>query len=251
NTGKRVADRSLAARGLTPSPRAPARGSAAPSGSVVVGRVVRVDPPVGLAALQVEGLLLHHRGGFVLPGAGDVPVAERVSDLVVDQIDPVGLQIVVEVVDTAHPTVLVDDGAVALRTGDVAVGTQRRTQFVHRVGCGEQDPDVGVLGIHTLQGSFTIVAPTTGISENRLDGLDEVLVLAGQAVLDLDGEGQQGTVPHDLALTGDGGEFTVGAVDLLLDRAQQDVVLVLLLGLLLLGRGGLGAHRRGVVGGGG
>src|SRR5699024_1105949 len=129
DTGKRVTARPLAARGLTPSPRAPARAPTAPRGSVVVGRVVRVDPPVGLAVLQVEGLLLHHRGEFALPGAGDVPVAERVSDLMVDQIDPVGLQIVVEVVDTAHPTVLVDDGAVALRAGDVAVGMQRRAQL--------------------------------------------------------------------------------------------------------------------------
>src|SRR5680860_1113864 len=103
----------LAAPAAAPTSRCPAAAGAAstdgppPSSAPRRSRraVSRVRPGVADAAIEAEGLLHHHRRQLAGARAVDMPVPERVPDLVVDDVLPVPGQVVVVVVGAVDPPV--------------------------------------------------------------------------------------------------------------------------------------------------
>src|SRR3712207_2307816 len=101
------------------------------------GSTAGIRPGVGAAAdavvLQELGLLLHDRGEVAVPVAGDVAVSETVTDLVVDQHLPVGVDLAV---------------AVGLRALGPPVGVDH-----HALGGGRVAGDVVHGGVQTRLGT--------------------------------------------------------------------------------------------------
>src|SRR4051812_1897763 len=95
---------------------------------------LRVRPRILHAAVEPQRLLLHDGSDLALARAQLVAVAQRVPDLVVDHVEPVGRDVALVVGDGGLPAGEVDDRALAVAAGRVAAGAHAPAGLLHVAG---------------------------------------------------------------------------------------------------------------------
>src|SRR3954464_12567709 len=155
--------------------------------------LLRVRPGILHAAVQSQGLLLHHRRDRAVARALLVPVAEGVTDLVVDHVQPVGRDVSRVVGDGGLPAGEVDDGALAVAAGGVAAGAHAGAVRLHVARADQRDPEVVLVGLglgdaDALEGHPATVPPRARVAQGGLDRRGELRAVHPDAVLDLDHE---------------------------------------------------------------
>src|SRR5215216_4803714 len=127
-------------------------------------------PGIGSAAVQALGLLHHDSGDLAVPYAFGVLVAERMPELVVDQVATVICEITSVAVRTEDPPLGVQYYPVAVLAGQLTSGEQRRAQPVSRRGGRNINVHVGPPGrADQLELPFPAASPAPLVVENRLD----------------------------------------------------------------------------------
>src|SRR5699024_6204113 len=149
--------------------------------------LLRVGPAVGLASVEGDGLLLHHRCRFPLPRARPVIVPEQVPDLVVDHVLPVervapaGVQ---ELLGGLGVPQRIDHRPALVRARVAPQGAHRGAQVVHLLR-RDQDQAELCLGVGAGEAERTIGGPAARIVEGLQRELREGLAVDGQPRFDL------------------------------------------------------------------
>ncbi len=136
------------------------------------------------------GLLLHDRGEVAVLVAGHMPVAESMTDLVVDQHLPVRVDLVAVGHGPLRPPIGVDHHAVGggRVAGHVVLGgveTGLGAPEGGGPGARQGDHEVGLAGGDPLERTTAVVGPAPFVVERLLHGLREQLPVEPEPLLDV------------------------------------------------------------------